>query len=280
MSLSIVFGTPTTSKALRRRAAAPYAGSRRPRPRSGRRSRAPRASRTEARKRRRRERRDRVRDVPRIVPPRCRMPRMLVAAQRADVAAQQALPAVAEPDDLDARAAPLRTTTARITAFEAGQSPPAVSTPILPCRPSTPLVQRNIGLPVTCRTFGRYSVASYSSSTSTRLTPSRVHGDRHRRVGAVRGGRPAGRMRPRSRGRPPSPRSSSRPSGRASPGCPSASGSRAAGTIMPRPCAPSAARRHARRCRRACDGRRRPPRPRATISPPSIVAPSEIVIIA
>ena len=70
-----------------------------------------------------------VRDVPRIVPPRGRMPAVLVVRQLDRVVGQHARPAVAEADDRVALAASALRTTARITAFRPGQSPPPVRIP-------------------------------------------------------------------------------------------------------------------------------------------------------
>ena len=71
-----------------------------------------------------------VRDVPRIVPPRGRIPRVDSIVELVDSASSTPLPPVAEADDrLPVTSMPLRTI-ARITALSPGQSPPPVSTPM------------------------------------------------------------------------------------------------------------------------------------------------------
>ena len=72
-----------------------------------------------------------VRDVPRIVPPRGSRPRIEPSARSHRLAFHDAAPTVPVADDRRGRScpSPLRTT-ARITAFKPGQSPPPVSMPI------------------------------------------------------------------------------------------------------------------------------------------------------
>ena len=102
-----------------------------------------------------------VREVPRIVPPRGRIPRVGLDRQLLVIVLERPAPAVAKADDRVpvARRSPLRTI-ARMTAFRPGQSPPPVSTPSR-TRPRYPRARR----PATGAQAARASGCAQRSST-------------------------------------------------------------------------------------------------------------------
>ena len=130
-SLSIVFGTPTTGKpvlrdaAARRRRACPRRRSRRARRARGRGS-----SRAPAR-RRRRACTGSSAIVPRIVPPRGRMPETSRGPSGSSRSSTSPRQPSRTPMHLPAARRASRRTTARMTAFSPGQSPPPVRIPPL-----------------------------------------------------------------------------------------------------------------------------------------------------